>query len=219
MNQGITQNWITGTLGSSVGKKLMMAVTGLSFCGFLTVHLAGNLTLYKGRDAFNHYAATLHTVEGLVLLAELGLLFLALVHITTGMVLFLKNRAARPVRYQVNMIAGGRTIGSATMPYTGLILLAFVVFHLMEFHFVDKTHTTVFDLVQGAFSSPVHVVLYIIVAFTAAIHVSHGLWSAFQTVGINHPRYTPLIRNLGLVFAMVIGMGFGFLPIYIFLMA
>ncbi|MDL2330324.1 succinate dehydrogenase cytochrome b subunit [Desulfosarcina sp. OttesenSCG-928-A07] len=212
-------NWMTGILGSSVGKKLMMAVTGLGFCGFLTAHLAGNLTLYKGRDAFNHYATTLHTVEALVTAIEVGLLVFALVHITTGLLLFLKNRAARPVRYAVNKSAGGRTLGSATMPYTGLILLAFIVLHLMDFHFVDKTHTTVFDLVANALSSPAYMVFYIVVAVAAAIHVSHGFWSAFQTVGINHPKYTPLIRNLSIVFAVVVGVGFGFLPVYIFLLA
>ncbi|HSO19012.1 MAG TPA: succinate dehydrogenase, partial [Desulfosarcina sp.] len=125
-------NWITGTLGSSIGKKLMMAVTGFSFCGFLVTHLAGNLTIYGGRDAFNSYAEHLHSLGPLVTAAELVLLTLFLVHVGTGVILFLQNLKARPVRYAVNKNAGGRTLGSATMPYTGVLILAFIVFHLLN---------------------------------------------------------------------------------------
>jgi succinate dehydrogenase / fumarate reductase cytochrome b subunit len=212
-------NWITGTLGSSIGKKLMMAVTGLGFCGFLTTHLAGNLTIYGGKDAFNSYAAHLHALGPLVTVLELGLLTFGLVHVITGLTLFLGNFKARPTRYAVNKSAGGRTLGSATMPYTGIILLAFIIFHLMNFHFVDKTNTTIFNIVSGAFAKPGYVAIYIAAMVVAAIHVSHGFWSAFQTIGANHPKYMPAIRTLGIVFALIVGLGFGFLPIYIFLLA
>lgn len=212
-------NWITATLGSSIGKKLMMAITGLSFCGFLATHLAGNLTIYGGKEAFNSYAEHLHALGPLVRVFELGLLIFALVHVLSGLFLFLGNFKARPVRYAVNKSAGGRTLGSATMPYTGVILLAFIVFHLMNFHFVDKTDTTIFNIVAEAFSKPGYVAIYIVAMVVAAIHVSHGFWSAFQTVGANHPKYMPLIRTLGIAFAVVVGIGFGFLPVYIFLLA
>ncbi|WP_419656975.1 sdhC3: succinate dehydrogenase/fumarate reductase cytochrome b subunit [Desulfosarcina variabilis str. Montpellier] len=212
-------NWITGTLGSSIGKKLMMAITGISFCGFLAAHLAGNLTIYGGQEAFNSYAEHLHSLGPLVTVAEIGLLAFALVHVITGLVLFLGNLKARPVRYAVNKSAGGRTLGSATMPYTGVILLAFIVFHLLNFHFVDKTDTTIFNIVSNAFGNPVYVAIYILSMIVAAVHVSHGFWSAFQTIGANHPKYMPLIRTLSIVFAVVVGIGFGFLPIYIFLLA
>lgn len=212
-------NWITGALGSSIGKKLMMAITGLGFCGFLAGHLAGNLTIYGGKEAFNSYAAHLHSLGPLITVMELGLLLFALVHILTGLILFLGNLKARPVRYAINKTAGGRTIGSATMPYTGVILLAFIVFHLMNFHFVDKTGTTIYNIVSGAFSNPFYVAVYIAAMVVAAIHVSHGFWSAFHTIGNNHPKYIPLVRTVGLVFAVAVGIGFGFLPVYIFLLA
>lgn len=212
-------NWITGTLGSSIGKKLMMAVTGLSFCGFLATHLAGNLTIYGGEDAFNSYAEHLHSLGPLVTVAEWVLLTLFLIHVTTGVILFLQNLRARPVRYAVNKSAGGRTLGSATMPYTGVLILAFIVFHLLNFHFVDKTGTTIFSIVSDAFSNTGYVLIYIAAMVIAAVHVSHGFWSSFQTVGANHPKYMPLIRTAGIVFAVVVGVGFGFLPIYIFLLA
>jgi succinate dehydrogenase / fumarate reductase cytochrome b subunit len=212
-------HWITGTLGSSIGKKLMMAITGFSFCGFLTAHLAGNLTIYGGQAAFNSYAAHLHALGPLITVAELGLLTFGLVHVITGLTLFLGNLKARPVRYAVNKSAGGRTLGSATMPYTGVLLLTFVVLHLMNFHFVDKTDTTIFNIVSSAFANPVYVAIYILAMIVAAIHVSHGFWSAFQTVGANHPKTMPLIRTISIAFAVIVGVGFGFLPIYIFLLA
>jgi len=211
-------NGLTNSLGTSVGKKLMMAVTGLGFCCFLTIHLVGNLTLYGGKDFFNAYVEHLHSLGPLVTLAEVGLLVFAVIHVLTGLLLFYQNYKARPVRYWVNKRAGGRTLGSATMPYTGVILLLFIIFHLINFHFVDKTETTTFQLLSQAFANPVYIFIYMFAVVIAAIHVSHGLWSAFQTLGADHPKYTPFLRGLSIVFSVVIGVGFGFLPIYVYLL-
>ena len=212
-------NWLTGAVYTSVGKKLLMAVTGLIFCIFLTAHLAGNMTLYFGKDLFNAYAAHLHALGPLVTVFGWGLLLFGLIHVGTGLFLFYQNFRARPVRYGVNKRAGGRTLGSGTMPYTGVILLLFVIMHLFNFHFVDKTHTTIFDIVSTAFSKPGYVVVYTFAMIVAAVHVSHGFWSAFQTLGANHPKYTPFLRGLSLVFSVVVGIGFGFIPIYVSLLA
>jgi len=211
-------NWFTETFGSSVGKKLMMAATGLLFCVFLVLHLAGNLTIYMGKDVFNSYAEHLHSLGPLITLAEWGLLIFAVIHVSTGLLLFYQNFKARPERYAVNKRAGGRTLGSATMPYTGVILLLFVIYHLLNFHFVDKTHTTIFQIVSNAFAQPSYVLIYTFAMIIAAVHVSHGFWSAFQTLGANHPKYTPFLRGLSLVFSLVIGIGFGFIPIYVSLL-
>jgi len=211
-------NWLTNTLWTSVGKKLLMAVTGLFFCVFLTLHLAGNLTIYAGKDAFNSYAQHLHSLGPLLILAEWGLLLFAAIHICSGLLLFYQNYKARPTRYAVNKRAGGRTLGSATMPYTGVILLLFVIYHLFNFHFVDKTHTTIFEIVSTAFSKPSYVVIYTFAMIVAAVHVSHGFWSAFQTLGANHPKYTPFLRGLSLVFSLIVGIGFGFIPVYVSLL-
>lgn len=208
--------WVVSTLTSAIGKKVMMALTGLAFCGFLVVHLIGNLTLYGGKDLFNSYAQHLHSLGPLVTVFELGLLALALVHVLTGLTLFYENWRARPVRYCMKKTAGGRTIGSATMPYTGILLLAFVTFHLVNFHFVDKTDRTIFAIVAEAFAQPSYVVLYVLAMIVAAIHVSHGFWSAFQTVGASHPKYMPLVRSAGLLFSLMVGIGFGAIPIYVY---
>jgi succinate dehydrogenase / fumarate reductase cytochrome b subunit len=208
-------NWLIKTFAGSIGKKLLMAVTGLCFCAFLTTHLIGNLTLYAGRDAFNSYAEHLHSLGPLITVAETGLLFFGIIHVSTGLLLFSQNIASRPARYEMNKNAGGRTAGSATMPYTGLILTAFIVFHLINFHFVDKTGTTIFQIVQEAFSKPAYIAIYIIAVITAALHVSHGFWSAFQTLGINHPKYMPFIRKAGIAFSLIVGFGFGLIPLFI----
>lgn len=207
-------NWIVQTLSSSVGKKLLMAVTGLSFLGFLAGHLAGNLTVYAGADAFNAYAAKLQSLGPLLRVVEAVLIALFAVHVATGSLLFLQNLAARPNRYAVSRNPGGKTIGSATMPYTGLLILVFLVAHLINFTFVDKTGTTIFQIVTTAFQNPVYVGLYVLAMVVVALHVSHGFWSLFQTLGLNHPKYMPLISGAGIILSLVFGIGFGFLPIY-----
>jgi succinate dehydrogenase / fumarate reductase cytochrome b subunit len=208
-------NWMIQTLWSSIGKKLLMAVTGLAFCGFLAGHLAGNLTIYGGKDAFNSYAEHLHALGPLLTLAEWGLLLFAVVHVCTGLILFYQNFSARTSRYVVNKRGGGRTLGSMTMPYTGILLLAFVIFHLINFHFVDKTNTTIYQIVAQAFESPLYVVIYILAMIVAALHVSHGLWSAFQTIGLNHIKYMPFIMALSIFFSLAVGFGFGIIPLYL----
>lgn len=207
-------NWLINTLKSSIGKKLMMAVTGLCFCSFLILHLAGNLILYSGRDAFNSYAEKLHSLGSIITMAEFGLLFFAIIHILIGATLFYQNLRARPIRYSINKWAGGRSIGSVTMPYTGLLLLIFVIIHLLNFHFIEKNDTTIFQIVTDAFAKPGYIAMYVAAMIVVAIHVSHGFWSAFQTIGANHPKYMPVIRGLSIVFSIALGVGFGFIPIY-----
>ena len=208
-------NWLIQTLWSSVGRKLLMAVTGLCFCIFLMGHLLGNLTIYAGNEAFNAYAQRLHALGPLLTLAELGLLLFAIIHVATGLSLFYQNFKARPTRYKIQKRGGGRTIGSATMPYTGILLLGFIVLHLLNFHFVDKSQTTIAHIVTSAFSNPLYVIGYVAAMIVAALHVRHGFWSAFQTLGANHPKYMPAIMGLSIVLGLIVGFGFGLLPLYI----
>ena len=208
-------SWLLRTFGSSIGKKLLMAITGLSFIGFLGAHLAGNLTLYKGGAAFNTYAEKLHALGPILTVFEFGLLALALIHVTTGIILFVQNLKARSVPYELDRPAGGRTLSSVTMPYTGFIILAFVIFHLITISFADKSQRTIFEIVSSAFASPVYMVVYVFVMVVVTLHVQHGFWSAFQTMGANHPKYMPAIITLSIIFSLIFGFGFGILPIYL----
>jgi len=208
-------NSLVDTFCTSIGKKLMMAATGLGFCIFLLIHLLGNLTLYVSRQAFESYVEHLHALGPLITLAELGLLFFLIIHVSTGALLFFQNAKARPKRYAVNKRAGGRTIGSATAPYTGFLILLFVIYHLLTFHFVEHFEGLVFNTVAATFSSLFLVLLYMAAMVVVALHVRHGFWSLFQTLGANHPKYMPLIQGAGIAFALFLLFGFGLIPPYI----
>jgi succinate dehydrogenase / fumarate reductase cytochrome b subunit len=207
------------TLSSSIGKKLIMAITGLGFCIFLISHLTGNLIIYAGNDAFNSYAERLHALGPLLILAEIGLLFLGVVHISTGVYLSYQNFRARPGRYKKKKNAGGRTIGSSTMPYTGFLILVFIVFHLIDFHFVEKADRSIYQIVLETFSSPGYTIFYILSMVVVATHIDHGLWSLLQTLGINNLEYMPILRMVSSAFSLFVGIGFGSLPVFITLIS
>jgi succinate dehydrogenase / fumarate reductase cytochrome b subunit len=184
---------------------MLMAATGLCLIAFLSVHLIGNLTSFAGAEAFNAYAAKLHSLEPLLTIFNIGLVTLGLIHIVVGIILFFENLKARP------------TIGSNTMPYTGVLILAFVIFHLLKFTFVDKSVTPIFQLMSETFANPLYVILYVAAMIVVALHVSHGFWSLFQTIGLNNSRYMPLLTRLGLIVTCFFGIGFACLPIYMYL--
>jgi succinate dehydrogenase / fumarate reductase cytochrome b subunit len=202
------------TLFLSIAKKQMMALTGLGFCAFLAIHLFGNLTIYGGKSRFNAYSDHLHSLGVLINVAEIGLLLMAIIHIVLAALLYVENWRARPIRYVMKKNAGGRTLSSTLMPYTGLYILVFVIIHLLNFHFIERSDQGIFQNVAYLFSRPGYVVFYIISMIVAAFHVKHGFWSAFQTLGANHPKYMPLIRVISLVFSLCVAAGFGFIPIF-----
>ena len=206
--------WFTAALGSSVGKKLMMALTGLAFIGFLAAHLAGNLLMIAGREAFNGYAEKLQSLGPVLHVFRAGLIGFACVHILSGLYLFLQNRKARPVRYEMDASAGGRTVSSRTMPYTGLIILAFLIFHLFHFTWTDKGARTIFDLVAAQFNQPWVILIYAAAMIVVALHARHGFWSAFQSVGANHPKTMPAVMALSWAAGGLVAFGFGLLPFF-----
>jgi succinate dehydrogenase / fumarate reductase cytochrome b subunit len=197
---------------SSVGKKSIMAASGLLLSLFLLTHMLGNSVSFLGRDAFNTYAERLHSLGILVYIFEIGLLTLFLIHIITGIILYLENLQARPSRYSVNSSEGGRSWGSRTMPYTGAIILVFIIVHLRNFHFTDKS-VPVADLVRELLSSPSLAFFYIFSLVALALHLSHGFWSLFQSIGFNHEKYNPLLLKGALVFSILMGTVFILIPV------
>lgn len=213
--------WATRIFTTSIGKKQLMAVTGLLFLLFLTTHLFGNLSIYGGKEAFNAYAEHLHALGKLLVVAEVGMVVALLIHVILATMLFIENRKARPVKYAVDKSGGGgRTFSSQTMPYTGLLILAFVGVHLanLSHHIVDQTHRTIFQIASEVFSNKAFLVFYLASMVIVALHVRHGLWSAFQTIGASHPKYMPCIEKLSIIFAVIVGLGFGSLPLVILVM-
>jgi succinate dehydrogenase / fumarate reductase, cytochrome b subunit len=184
----------------SVGKKFLMAITGLLLSGFLVTHLAGNLLLLKGEHTFNAYAAAL---EGnpLLPLAEIALALIFIGHIVAGLKLAWENRLARPERYAVSASAGAKSLGSATMPYTGALLIVFLIVHLKTFRFADHG-PSLYQHVLKAFSNPWYTGFYVLAMAGMVVHLSHGFQSAFQTLGFRHPQYTPTLQRFGYLFSV-----------------
>jgi len=215
----------TCALHTSVGKKQIMGVTGLLLCGFLLTHFLGNLTLFVGSDAFNKYSHTL-TSNPLIYLAEVGLLALFVSHIVMAIKLTMENKAARPVGYYMREASGrGSTLASSTMPYTGMIALIFLVVHIVGLKF-GTHYTTVVNGVEMRdiyrttmeyFQDITHVGGYIIAVVALGIHVSHGFWSAFQSLGLNHPKYMPKIQLVSRLFGLLVAVGFSSFPIFCYL--
>jgi succinate dehydrogenase / fumarate reductase cytochrome b subunit len=211
----VLMSWLLKAVWTSIGKKLLMAGTGLCFCCFLVVHLAGNLTLYGGSNAFSAYAEKLHQLGVIVAAAEWGLVLFALVHVGMGGLLFFENLSARPVRYHRHKRAGGRTIGSATMPYTGFVVLVFLIYHLLSFRFTGEPDPNLYQIVITDFNRPLVVIFYIIAILIITVHISHGFWSAFQSIGADNIKYTPLIKAIRSIFCVILAVGFGAIPVYL----
>lgn len=205
------------SLTSSIGKKLIMALTGAMLGLFLLGHLLGNSTAFWGRSALNSYAARLHSLGFLINLIEVVLLLVFAIHIITAVILYLENLAARPARYAVNRTEPGRLL-SQTMPYTGLLTLVFLVVHLNNFHF-NSDALTVADRLKNTLSRPGYAAFYIISMAGLILHMSHGFWSMFQTLGLNQPRYNGVLRNSTLAIGIIVGTAYILIPVLALLSA
>lgn len=212
-------------LCSSIGRKQLVAVTGLLLCGFLVSHLLGNFLLLMGADAFNLYAYKLMSLGGLLYLAEVGLAVIFLLHLYLAIKLNIENVKARGgvKRYEKKKNTGrGSTFMSLTMPYTGVVLLIFIILHInalkLGTHYevlVDGTamrdmYRTTIEYFQNVWN----VVWYVFAMSCAALHTSHGFASAFQSMGWNHPKYYRKLEIAGYLYALFIGGGFAFLSVW-----
>lgn len=218
-------SWLLKAITSSIGKKLVMAITGLALCGFLVVHLAGNLLLYAGDggESYNHYAETLHAQKLLLPVAEVGLLLIFVLHLSMAVRTHLENRAARPTAYEVRQskLPPGAFLkpASAVMYGTGIVVLLFLLLHLSDFRFGIRNAALVagksqFERAATLLRDPLTTIVYIVGSLTLGYHVLHGFQSAFQTLGLNHPKYTPAIKWLSTAFALIVAVGFASFPLW-----
>ena len=209
--------------GSSVGTKVLIAVTGLLLFVFLIGHLAGNLLVFVGPDAFNKYSDALIS-NPLVIPMEIGLLLVVLVHIYKTVKMYLQNQHARPEPYAVKKWAGHssrKTVGSSTMIVSGLITAVFIGVHLKQFKYgawYEVTGTAVRDLYRTeveVFQNPVWVAIYVVCMGLIYLHLRHGIASAFQSLGAGDEFGKRMLR-VGLVAAIVIGGGFAIIPLFVY---
>jgi succinate dehydrogenase / fumarate reductase cytochrome b subunit len=199
-----------------IGKKAVMGLTGAILFGFVLTHMAGNLQFFLGRAKLDGYGAQLKAMPAL-LWGVRGLLLLSVIlHVTAAVQLTALSRAARPERYQR---PGKRasTWANRTMFVGGLILFAFIVFHLMHFT-IGNVHPSfvegaVYDNVIAGLKVVPVTVFYLVAMVCLCLHLFHGVWSLTQTLGFNHPKYTPHIKTAAKLFAVVVAVGFAALPI------
>lgn len=204
---------------TSVGRKLLMALTGLFLCVFLLEHLYGNLLLYKldGGVAFNEYTETM-TSNLLIRIVEIGLFAGIIIHALDGLLITLANRKARPVRYEVSNQSVNSSWFSRNMGLTGSIIFIFLVIHLKKFFIVHRfghPETTMSQDVALAFQSHLYTILYVVAMILLGAHLNHGFQSAFQTLGWSNKKYSPLLKSTGTAFALLMVVGFASFPIFI----
>ena len=201
---------------STIGKKAVMAVTGLVLFGFLILHMLGNLQVFLGREVMNHYAQTLHGNAGLLWGARLVLGLSVLLHTWATIQLTAVKAEARPVGYVKKGNVQG-SAGSRTMMLSGPVIALFVIGHLL--HLTTGTihpqfvELHAFENVVNGFGNPIASGLYVVAMILVGFHLSHGIWSMFQSMGFSHPRYTPLIKKFAAVFSWVLIAGFISVPI------
>jgi succinate dehydrogenase / fumarate reductase cytochrome b subunit len=193
-----------------------MALTGLILSGFLVLHMLGNLQVFLGREVMNHYAETLHANQGLLWTARSILLLSVILHAWAAVQLTAVKAAARPVGYVKPGNVQG-SIGSRTMMLSGPVIGLFVIGHLL--HLTTGTiHPQFVELhayenVVNAFSNPIASALYVVAMILVGFHLSHGMWSMFQSMGFSHPRYTPLLKKFAAIFSWILIVGFIAVPI------
>ena len=222
-------SWLTKTLTSTLGRKVIMALTGIFLILFLAVHLTGNLQLLKNDngEAFNIYAEFMST-NPLIQFVSKGNFFFIILHVFVSIFLTRKNKQARPVAYKVPVKSGTSSWSSRNMGILGTLILVFLIIHLKgfwyEMHFGEIPYKNydgyeardLYAVVNEAYSQWYWVVVYVIGMFAVAFHLSHGFQSAFQTLGLSHVKYSPAIKFVGVAFAILVPAGFAAIPILMF---
>jgi succinate dehydrogenase / fumarate reductase cytochrome b subunit len=211
--------------GSLIITKLIIGTTGILLFLYLILHIAGNALVLFGPEIFNSYSHTLIS-NPLVVPVEIGLLFVFLIHVFKAIPMTVRNQAARPAKYAKKEWARGtsqKSVASSTMILTGVAMLVFIPIHVWmfkygpEYAYGTSNMRDLYRLERENFSSPVVVGLYIVAMVFVGMHLWHGVASSFQSLGISGPRFTPLVRKVGKVSAVIIAGGFIVIALWVFL--
>jgi len=199
-----------------IGKKTVMAVTGMILFGFVLVHMAGNLQVFLGREKFDAYGRLLRVEPALLWFAR-GVLFVSVIlHIVASIQLTALNQKSRPIGYKKST-AIDSSYASRTMMWSGPILAAFIVYHILHFTLgtvhPDFHEGNVYDNVIAGFRVIPVSIAYIVSMILLGMHLNHGLWSMFQSIGVSNPRYSAGLRRFANIFSVLIVLGFISIPI------
>jgi succinate dehydrogenase / fumarate reductase cytochrome b subunit len=206
--------------------KILIGGTGLALFLYLIIHIAGNLIIFGGPSFFNRYAYVLES-NPLIPVIEIGLLLIFLAHVYKTVTMFLSNQQARPVRYEQKKRAGytsRKSFASSTMIVSGLWLLLFIVIHVRAFRYGTEYAWAeggrdLYRLEIENFSNPLTVLFYVLSMLVVGSHLWHGASSSLQSLGLDHPRWTPRVRGAGKVVAVVIAGGFITIAVWAYLVA
>lgn len=213
-------NWLKQFLGSTIGLKVIMALSGLALFGFVLGHLAGNLQIFLGREAFNSYASMLQSNQALIWTARVGLLGVVFAHMGSAISLVLRSKAARPVGYKTRKWLSGH-YAVRTMRFGGVVLLAFIVYHLLHLtagvvhpdytHCVPAGHGKVdcdaYHNLTVGLKNPGVAVFYMISQVALGMHLAHGVWSMARTLGLGNPRFDSMARAIAWTFGGLVAAG------------
>lgn len=214
-------------LKSQVGRKILTGVTGIGLIIFIIFHLIGNLSLFGDAQTFNEYTYALENLGWILYILEAGLVIAFLLHAYVGISIWLKRRKARPEGYAKYQSKGGpshQTWASKSMIFTGIVLFVFLVIHIDTFKF-GATDTIMLNgheardlksLVVATFQNPVYAFGYTAVMILLGFHLGHGFWSAFTSLTMKHNEYSAIIYTIGVIFAVLMAIGFLFIPLYIY---
>ena len=208
---------------TSIGKKFLMALTGLMLSGFIVGHLLGNLTLFFGPTMINSYAYHLEGLKPLLWIARISLLALITIHILSAICITLKNKKARPIEY-AKKDHQTTSVGARTMAVTGTVILAFIIFHLMHFTWrmthpeisngIDiNGHRDVFRMVVLSFQRPELAFPYVAALTLLFLHLSHGLWSLFQSLGLLGERSLPIAKKMSCAVSLILYLAYISIPL------
>jgi succinate dehydrogenase / fumarate reductase cytochrome b subunit len=207
---------------SSVGKKLIVGLTGFLLISYLVIHLFGNLLIFRGDEgkAFDTYAEILPQIL-VIRIIEIGLFLIFIFHIITAITTWLLNRQARGNAYELQKKNETSAVSSRTMFLTGSIVYIFLVLHMRQFWFASRyeagEHFSMYEVVRSTFSEPMYSIFYLIAMFLIGFHLKHGFQSAFQTFGLRDNKYASLIEWVGVIFWLLIPLGFASMPLYFLL--
>src|SRR4051794_8263447 len=199
-----------------IGKKVVMAVTGVILFGFVLVHMAGNLQIFMGREPFDAYGRLLRTEPALLWLARLILLGSVVLHIVAAIQLSALKKKARPVEYKKKENVES-SLASRTMIWSGIVVAVFIVYHIMNLTLgavglpFEEGH--VFDNALATFRNPAISIAYIVAMILLGFHLNHGVWSMFQSLGVSNPRYSARLKRLAILFSILVVLGFISIPI------
>jgi succinate dehydrogenase / fumarate reductase, cytochrome b subunit len=218
--------WFTSSLTSSIGKKLIMSLAGLFLILFLVVHLGINLTLLRndGGEWFSAGSGFMST-NYVIKCLEIFLFIAFILHMIYGVIIQIQNWMSRPKRYKI-VHYSQTSFFSKFMIHTAVVIAVFLVIHLMDFYFVKLNLTAppegvtnkhdFYGMAMSLFHNPIYCIIYVSAMLFLSFHLIHAFQSAFQTLGLDHNKYTPFIKSIGIIYSIGIGLGFALIPVLIY---